>query len=94
MKRWSLFKKIEQDALHHITEYILLVLTAMIYVALMSALRGDHTKQYIITGCFVVYYIVWGIIHHSRDQSLHLKVVLEYILIGALALLLLRPLLI
>ncbi len=94
MKRWSLFKKIEMDVLHHIFEYGLLFLSTIVFLMFISLFRAEHGKQFIVTVCFVAYYILWGIIHHARDQTLHLKVVLEYILIGALAMLLLRSLLV
>lgn len=94
MKRWSIFKKIENDAAHHIAEYLLLIISAICYLVFLSLFKGEHQKQLIVSFFFVAYYVMWGIIHHARDQSLHLKIVLEYILIGALAMLLLRSLLI
>ncbi|KXK11582.1 MAG: hypothetical protein UZ22_OP11002000328 [Microgenomates bacterium OLB23] len=94
MKRWSLLKKIESDIAHHLVEYCLLVFSAICYLIFLSLFKGEHSKQLIISFFFVAYYIAWGIMHHARDQSLHLKVVLEYILIGALAMLLLRSLLV
>lgn len=94
MKRWSLLKKLEFDITHHLVEYGLLVFSAVCYLIFLSLFKGEHNKQLAITFFFVLYYIVWGIVHHARDQSLHLKVVLEYILIGALAMLLLRSLLV
>jgi hypothetical protein len=93
MKRWSFFKKIENDVAHHIIEYILLLISAACYLTFLSLFKGEHGKQLVVSFLFITYYILWGIIHHARDQSLHLKVVLEYILIGALAMLLLRSLL-
>ncbi len=94
MKRWSMLKKLEGDILHHMFEYFLLLLSGICFLFFFSLFKGHHEKQFIVSIVFISYYILWGIIHHARDQSLHLKVVLEYILIGALALLLLRSLLI
>lgn len=79
---------------HNIFEYGLLGVSAAIYLAFLSLFKGRHGEQFIISVCFMAYYILWGIIHHARDQSLHLKVVLEYMLIGALAMFLLRALLV
>jgi hypothetical protein len=31
---------------------------------------------------FTSFYIIWGIYHHIVDNSLHLKTLIEYILIG------------
>lgn len=36
----------------------------------------------ILTGIF---YILWGAIHHAREDEWHLRVLLEYVLIAALA---------
>ena len=36
-----------------------------------------------------VAYVLWGIIHHARQGDLHPKIVVEYMLIGAIAIVLL-----
>jgi len=36
----------------------------------------------LLTGIF---YIIWGAIHHAREQDWHLRVILEYVLIAGLA---------
>ena len=36
----------------------------------------------LLTGIF---YIIWGAIHHAREDEWHLRVLLEYILFAALA---------
>jgi len=74
--------------------YGVLLTEVIFYLIFLSLFKGEHSKQLIVSFFFIAYYIMWGIIHHTRDQSLHLKVVLEYILIGAVAMLLLRSLLI
>jgi hypothetical protein len=93
LKRWSIFRRTEEDVKHHVFEYLLLLTSGVFFLVFLSIFKGDHTKQFIVVSLFVMYYIFWGIIHHARDQSLHLKVVLEYIFIGAIALFLLRTLL-
>lgn len=32
-----------------------------------------------------IFYILWGAIHHAREDEWHLRVLLEYVLIAALA---------
>lgn len=32
-----------------------------------------------------IFYFGWGVIHHSLEKSLHIKIVLEYLLIAILA---------
>lgn len=34
----------------------------------------------------IVAYLIWALIHHKRDKSLTLPILLEYLLIAALAL--------
>lgn len=34
-------------------------------------------------------YILWGLIHHAMNKDLHQRIVVEYILIGAIAVVLL-----
>ena len=93
LKKRSLIHKIKDDIHHHILEYMLLITSAALFLTFLSVFKGQPTKQSIVSAVFILYYIVWGIIHHARDQSLHLKIVLEYIAIGALALIVLLSLL-
>lgn len=93
IKKRSLSHKIHQDLSSHLFEYLLLILSGVLFLTFLAIFRAQPTKQYIVTALFVFYYIVWGIVHHTRDQSLHLKIVLEYIAIGAIAMMLLRSLL-
>lgn len=93
IKKRTLKHKLYEDIKHHILEYGLLTVSAILYLIFLTILKSQPQKQFIATTIFVLYYIVWGIIHHTRDQSLHLKIVLEYIAIGALALIILRSLL-
>jgi hypothetical protein len=40
-----------------------------------------------------VSYIAWGLIHHALQKDLHRKIVVEYLLIGAIAVVLLATIL-
>ncbi len=83
-----------KDIHEHTFQYLLLATIAVFFIVLLSLAQGDKMAQFLIILLFVVFYIVWGIIHHITDKTLHLKIVLEYILIGATALFLLQLLLI
>ncbi len=53
------------------------------------AVRPNVTLQ-LLTGVATAFaYVVWGIIHHALQKDLHQKIVVEYILIGAIAIVLL-----
>lgn len=93
MKKRSFLGKFEDDIKHHVLEYFLLVTSALFFLVFLSIFRGQHSRQFVVSAIFILYYVTWAIIHHARDQSLHLKIVLEYIVIGALALFVFRTLL-
>lgn len=53
---------------------------------------GNVMLQLIIGAVTTVAYVVWGIVHHVMNGDLHKKVVVEYILVGLIALVLLATL--
>lgn len=83
-----------KDIHKHIFDYLLLATVALFFLVLLKVSDGLKSAQFFIIALFIGFYIFWGILHHIHDKSLHLKVVLEYILIGAIAFFLLQTLLI
>lgn len=73
----------------HYLEYLLLALASIFFLIFISLFSGQHLKQFFLLLIFTLYYLVWGAVHHSKDQSLSLKIMLEYGAIGALALVIL-----
>ncbi|MEK7577166.1 MAG: hypothetical protein AAB492_00925 [Patescibacteria group bacterium] len=55
-------------------------------------MRGNTTAQMVVGLCTTIGYVLWGIIHHMMIGNLHRKIVIEYILIGAIALVLMLTL--
>ncbi len=47
--------------------------------------RFDRIYQMIIVLVAGLAYVLWGIIHHHVNDDLHLKVVVEYVLVALLA---------
>lgn len=78
----------------HLFEYLLLATIGVFFIFLLSLFAGDRLNQFVVMILFTIFYILWGIIHHAANKTLHLKIVLEYILIGAVGLFLLEILLI
>lgn len=76
----------------NLIDYLLLSTTAIFFIVSLGLLEGQKRAQFALMVFFIFIYISWGIIHHKADNSLHLKIVLEYILIGAIALFLLQAL--
>ena len=72
------------------------------YLVLASILSGgvvaffyaaDSSLQLIIGVVTSVAYVLWGIIHHTIQKDLHRRIVVEYILIGTIAVILLATIL-
>lgn len=53
---------------------------------------GNKPLQLLIGLTMTVTYVIWGISHHMQSQSVHHKVVIEYMLIGAIAMVILLTL--
>lgn len=77
---------------HHAWYLVLGSIAALLLVALYYS-RGNNQVQFYIVSLFVAIYVIWGILHHIIDNSLRLSVVLEYILLSATALFLLKTVL-
>lgn len=54
--------------------------------------KGNTSLQLTIGVITTVAYVVWGIIHHSLKGDLYRKVVIEYVLVGLIAIVLLTTL--
>ncbi len=74
----------------HIFEYLLLTTIAVFFIFLISLFKGDRLSQFIIMVFFAITYLLWGVIHHTIHRTLHVKIVIEYILIVALGIFLLQ----
>jgi hypothetical protein len=70
--------------LRSIVDY--LILTVLISVAIVLTLYFNGNKNYqqaIIIGLSLLY-IVWGVIHHEKENTLQTRVMLEYVLFALL----------
>jgi hypothetical protein len=54
--------------------------------------RGNMSLQLTIGALMTVAYVLWGIMRHQSAKSLHRKIVIEYVLVGVIALVLLATL--
>ena len=94
MKRGNFIHNIMIDMKHHPVEYGALLIAGTTFLLTMHILKGHTFSMVIAAGIFTIFYVVWGIIHHKKDQTLHLKIVLEYVGVGAIAFFVLLSLLI
>jgi len=78
----SVKKKIQHTILLH-NAVLLCILLGGLSTFFMAS--GNKPLQ-IYTGLVLaVSYVAWGIISHAMDGSLHRNIVIEYVLIGAIA---------
>lgn len=75
-------------SLHHIV--LLLILGCGILMFYYTS--GNQMLQLASGIVTAVLYVVWGIAYHSHSGDLHKKIVIEYLLIGAIAIMLLLTL--
>ncbi len=76
----------------HVHSLVLAVLLVSATTMFVSA-RGNSAFQIVVGILTSVSYIAWGIIHHALEGDLHAKVVIEYILIGSIAIVLITTML-
>jgi hypothetical protein len=53
------------------------------------SLAGNQSSQFIVGVVTSIAYALWGIFYHSYEGNLHRKVVVEYLLIAAIAIMVL-----
>lgn len=85
-----LIKYIKNELKHHLFDYLLLFTAGIFFLLALNIFKGEKIIEFIIILSFVSFYIVWGIYHHLLKTRLHLKIVVEYILIGFIVLFLLK----
>lgn len=74
----------------HGFDYLLLSTGGIFFLIAINVFRGERLLEFIVLLCFVSLYIIWGVYHHIIEDTLHLKIVIEYILVGFTILFLLK----
>lgn len=75
-----MYKKIQNHFGYYISLIAILLMSAVLVVLTM----GNKELQMIIFILTTIFYVIWGILHHLLNHDLSSKIVIEYILIGAL----------
>lgn len=73
----------------HIVHFLVLVTILAVGVSAFFYVRPNTTLQLVVGIATSFAYVAWGIIHHAVEGDLHEKVVIEYVLVGAIAIVLL-----
>lgn len=73
---------IRKEVGNHLFDYLLLATAGVFFLMALNIFRGERLLEFIFLTAFASFYIIWGIYHHIMEDTLHLKIVLEYILIA------------
>ena len=76
-----MLKKISEHTVYYMSLVIILSLSFLL--AYSSSDRGFQIGVIVATTFF---YVLWGIMHHLINHDLNMKIVIEYVLIGAFGL--------
>lgn len=86
MIHWFSLKKLNLTAIFF--------LTIPIFLITLFWLRFSPQKQFITFSIATLVYLIFALIHHFREKTLILEIVVEYILIAILALIVVQSFLI
>jgi len=81
---------LKKELKNHLFDYLLLITAGIFFLILLNIFRGQRVTEFIILVAFALFYIIWGVYHHIANETLHLKTVVEYILIAFIIIFLLK----
>ncbi|MCR4312818.1 MAG: hypothetical protein NUV58_01055 [Candidatus Roizmanbacteria bacterium] len=84
------YPHLKKEFKNHSLDYLLLITAGIFFLILLNLFRGQRAVEFFILVSFAFFYIVWGIFHHISNETLHLKTVVEYILIAFIIIFLLK----
>ncbi len=72
-----MIKNLYQNRIHYFTLFLGLGLGLFLFFSL-----PDLKKETVIGLC--AFYFLWGVFHHWQGNDLHIKIVLEYLLVASI----------
>lgn len=76
-----MLRRISEHSIYYISLIAILSLSF-----LLAYTSSDRDFQIGVIVATTFFYVLWGIMHHLINHDLHVKIVIEYILIGAFGL--------
>lgn len=76
------FKHLIKEMSTHMFDYILFLTAGAFFIISLQIFKGERLLEFVILLAFTSFYIIWGMYHHIIDNSVHLKSIIEYVLIG------------
>ncbi|VVA43408.1 conserved membrane hypothetical protein [Candidatus Roizmanbacteria bacterium] len=84
------YSHLKKEFKDHLIDYLLLITAGIFFLILLNIFRGQQVVEFFILVSFAFFYIIWGVFHHISNETLHLKTVVEYILISFIVIFLLK----
>jgi hypothetical protein len=78
----TFFHYLKTEVVPHAFDYSVFAFSGILFLMAMHAFKGQGFLETVALFIFIAFYVVWGIYHHILDGSIHLKTVIEYMLIG------------
>ena len=76
----------KKNILNHLTYYLFLIAIFIFGFMASVFVYPNLTLQIFIISATIIFYVLWGILHHKITHELTTKIMVEYILIGILGL--------
>lgn len=70
--------------LRSIVDYLVLTIIVSVAILLILLFNGNKFYQQITVVGLSILYIVWGVIHHTKEKTIQAQIVLEYVLFALL----------
>lgn len=83
-----------KSILYKINFIWLFILTTPIFLYLILFRNFEQSSKMLLITCAILIYVALALLHHYFDKSLKVEIVIEYVLIGALALMIIQSLLV
>lgn len=73
---------LKKEVKKNLLDYLLLFTAGVFFIIAVNIFKGERFLEFIMLLGFASFYIIWGVYHHIVEDTLHLKTVIEYILIA------------
>ncbi|HEX8965733.1 MAG TPA: hypothetical protein VF820_04865 [Patescibacteria group bacterium] len=67
---------------HHVIYYVTLLIVLGLGIGLAMFVHGQKQLQVALIVLTSIFYVIWGVVHHTVHHSFSVKIMLEYIAIA------------
>ncbi len=85
---FHLTRHISHEIKSHTLDYLILISGSTMFLMFLRLYRGERAQSFLTLLIFSSFYIMWGLLHHTKARTIHAKNVLEYIVISFIVLIL------